>query len=204
MSGPTLGRLLPLRRTTGRSEELSDEALLAACGVGDNAALGALFDRFREPVYRYLARLERSSTADLDDLVQRTFLTVQRAATSYRGKGSVRSFILGIATNERRHHIRSEGRRRAMLVLAADSEPMPAPRAPDRSAEERQLIARAAEALERLPEPLREVFVLTTLEGLSGAEVASALGLRTGTVWRRLHDARAIIRRHIGAEEEAR
>jgi RNA polymerase sigma-70 factor (ECF subfamily) len=175
---------------------MSDAALLAACAVGDSAALGALFDRFRESVERYLSRLQRTSEADLDDLVQATFLTVQRAAGSYRGRGSVGSFILGIATNVVRHHVRSENRRRAMMVVYAKADPLP-PASPGETAEHREILHRAQEALQALPEELRAVFVLAELEGLPGAEVARILNLREGTVWRRLHNARKALRKAL-------
>jgi RNA polymerase sigma-70 factor (ECF subfamily) len=196
------GKLVPFRRLEGRVEEMSDEALLAAAGVGDSAALGALFDRFHRIVYRYLSRLQGGRRGDLDDLVQATFLTVQNAARRYSGRGSVSSFILGVATNVSRHHVRGESRRRAMLsVFASATSNAPLGPTPGDTVERRELLARVEHALQDLPHDLRVVFVLTELEEIPGTEVARMLNLRPGTVWRRLHEARKSLRRAIDGGE---
>ena len=79
-----LAKLVPLRRVSGDITEMSDEALLAACGTGDASALGALFDRFHQAVYRFAARLPMTDDLARDDLVQATFLEIRRAATRAR------------------------------------------------------------------------------------------------------------------------
>ena len=191
------GQVVPLRRVEERraaSSELSDEALLAACGVGDTAALGALFDRHHEAVYRLVSRLLRGDASEIDDLVQQTFLAVWHSAKKFSGRGEVRSYLFGIAANTVRHHIRGNVRRRAAL---ADVPPPPDVRTPDAAAARAQQVHRLAVALERLPDDLRVVYVMCDLEEVPGVEAARALGLRAGTLWRRLHDARRALREAI-------
>ena len=188
------GQIVPLRRVEERraaSSELSDEALLAACGVGDTAALGALFDRHHEAVYRLISRLLRTDAGEIDDLVQQTFLAAWRSAKKFSGRGAVRSYLFGIAANTVRHHIRSNVRRRAAL---ADIPPPPDPHMPDAAAARAQQVHRLAAALERLPDDLRIVYVMCDLEEVPGVEAARALDLRAGTLWRRLHEARRALR----------
>jgi RNA polymerase sigma-70 factor (ECF subfamily) len=195
------GQIVPLRRPAERREaqpELSDEALLAACGVGDAAALGALFDRHHEAVYRLLSRILRSEPAEIDDLVQTTFLEAWRSAARYSGKGAVRSYLYGIAANTARHHVRGARRRRDALVDAPP--PAPPSAAPDDLAMRAQQVSRLAEALEELPHDLRTVYVLCDLEDVPGVEAARILGLRPGTLWRRLHDARRALREAIDGD----
>ncbi|HSY39094.1 MAG TPA: hypothetical protein VLA79_06180, partial [Polyangia bacterium] len=62
------GNLVPLRRLDGLPAEMSDEALLAACALGDRAALGALYDRLSPHVWRFLSRLAGSQLEELEDL----------------------------------------------------------------------------------------------------------------------------------------
>ena len=45
---------------------LSDEALVVACGIGDSAALGELFDRLHQTVYRFLSRYLGPRNPDID------------------------------------------------------------------------------------------------------------------------------------------
>jgi RNA polymerase sigma-70 factor (ECF subfamily) len=191
------GQIVPIRRVEERraaTSELSDEALLAACGVGDTAALGALFDRHHEAVYRLISRLLRSERAEIDDLVQQTFLEAWRSAKKFGGRGAVRSYLFGIAANAVRHHIRGAVRRRNAL---AEVPPPPAAGAPDDAAMRAQQVTRLAAALDELPDDLRVVYVMCDLEEVPGVEAARALGLRAGTLWRRLHEARRALREAI-------
>jgi RNA polymerase sigma-70 factor (ECF subfamily) len=195
----TQGKVLPLRRIAGNEAELSDESLVAACVLADRAALGALFDRFHEGVYRFLARLCGSDGSELDDLVQATFLEVPRAARRFRGGSSVRTWIFGIAANHARHHVRSERRRGAMLSAVArearDDDHAPPP---DVQVGQRQLLDRLQRAMESLSHDQRAVFVLCDVESVPGVEAARALGVREGTLWRRLHEARKRLREALG------
>ena len=188
------GQVVPLRRLDERRaavSDISDEALLAACGVGDPAALGALFDRHHEAVYRLVSRLSRTEPSEIDDLVQMTFLEAWRAAPRFAGRGAVKSFLFGIAANTVRHHVRSARRRRT--ALADWQPPAPGPQ-PDVAMLRAQQVGRLAAALDELPHDLRAAYVLCDLEELPGVEAARVLDVRAGTLWRRLHEARRALR----------
>ena len=178
-----------LRPLKGAPSEMSDEALIAACGQGDTAALGALFDRHADSVYRFLARMSGTDRQDLDDLMQSTFIEIQKSANRYRGHAAVRTWIFGIAANVVRHHIRNEKRRKGLLD-AVKTLPPPPNDAPDDVALRNQQLKRLALGVGALSYKLRVVFVMCDLEGVSGVEAARILGVRQGTIWRRLHDAR--------------
>jgi RNA polymerase sigma-70 factor (ECF subfamily) len=186
-------KLVPLRRVSGGVAEMSDAALLAACGTGDLAALGALFDRFNLAVYRFASRLPTTDELARDDLVQSTFLEVRRTAARFRGTSSVKTWILGVAANVARHQLRSERRRRVHQAhyverIAAVAEQ------PDAQVERRQLLERIAAALAELPHDQQVAFILCDLEQVPGVEVARALDIPEGTLWRRLHVARKAVR----------
>ena len=189
----TGGEIIPLRRPepARSAPELSDEALLASCGVGDPAALGALFDRHHQAVYRLISRLLRAEPTETDDLVQLTFLAAWQSAKSYRGKGSVKSFLFGIAANTVRRHFRATRRR---LDALADPPPEAPAGTPEDAAVTAQHLRRLAAALDALPHDLRAAYVLCDLEDLPGADAARILDIREGTLWRRLHDARRALR----------
>jgi RNA polymerase sigma-70 factor (ECF subfamily) len=192
-------KLFALRRKDGAVAELSDEALLAACGVGETAALAALFDRYRSHVRRFISRLAGSDARDLDDLVQTTFLEIYRAARKFRGASTVRSWVFGIAVNVVRQHARGERRRKdAMQRLV--SVPAATVRHADESTLGRQQLERLARALEELPDEQRVAFVMCDLEEIPGTEAAKTLGVRAGTLWRRLHQARMALRAAVKEE----
>ncbi|MBK9031935.1 MAG: sigma-70 family RNA polymerase sigma factor [Myxococcales bacterium] len=146
-------KLIPLRRVEGATDELSDQALLAAVGTGDGPALGALFDRFHGVVYRFVARLATTDEGARDDLVQATFLEVRRAARSFRGTSSVRTWILGVAANLARHTLRGERRRRARQARYVEL-PGPVATAVDAQLDQRRLLAAVERAVATLPHDL--------------------------------------------------
>jgi len=194
-------RLIPFRRP-GDLQQLPDEALITAAAAGDNAALEELFQRHGDAVYRILSRLRTIDRRDLDDIVQTTFIEVRRSAGSYDGRASVGTWVIGIALNVARRHTRGEVRRRAAVSAIAELPTTTVAATPYDQASHRQLLARLASAFDELPHDLRVVFTLCDLEGLRGVEVARVLEVPEGTVWRRLHDARARLRDRIdrGAE----
>ena len=178
------------------TEQLADESLLLACAAGDHAALGLLFDRFQPKIARFVQRYLGGASAEVDDLVQTTFLEALRAAASFRQQSSVQTWLFGIAANVARNHIRANTRRRAFLKRASN-EPLPGPDQPELSTVKRQLIERLSTAVPDLPHDLRVVFILCDVEQQPCVDVAKALGLPQGTIWRRLHDARKALRAEL-------
>ena len=186
-------RLIPFRRPEGR-DVLPDEALLAACANGDNTAVEELFQRHGDRVHGILARLGGLDDKDLEDVVQATFMAVQRSARRFDWRSAVGTWIVGIALNIARRQIRGEARRRLAMRAVAESHPRQHGTGPDEQASHRQLMARLLTGFEALPVDQRTVFVLCDLEGMRGVDVARALRLPEGTIWRRLHDARLRLR----------
>jgi RNA polymerase sigma-70 factor (ECF subfamily) len=180
-----------------QSPPADDDALLALVAAGDVGALGAAFERWHRDVYRFLARL-RGTRLELDDLVQTTFLALPEAARNHREGASPRGFVLGvalqIARRERRRLLRRLQLWRAREDELALFEGLAAPPDPERHAQNREAVGRAARALAALPTAQRETLLLVELEGLSGEDAAQALDVPVNTVWTRLHHARAALR----------
>jgi len=195
-----MGRLIPLRRVSGDSADLSDEALLAACATGDRAALGGLFDRFHVAVYRLVSRLPSVDELARDDVVQATFLELPRTAAQFQGHSTVKTWILGVAANVARHHLRSEQRRRVNQDHFATT-PSAEPTQPDVEIDRRRLLLRIADALATLPHDQQVAFILCDLEHVPGVEVAKVFEIPEGTLWRRLHMARKAIRAALARKQ---
>jgi RNA polymerase sigma-70 factor (ECF subfamily) len=194
------GKVAYLPHVKGDQADVSDEVLLAACAMGDSTALATLFDRHHRSAYGFLARVSGASGQDLDDLVQTTFLQVLQSARRFKGKAAVRTWILGIASNVARRHFRGEARRRRLAEALAGA-PRPEVPTPDTDAETQRQLRKLTAAVAALPHHLRVVFAMCEIEGVPGVEAARVLGVRQGTLWRRLHEARkalaaAIERRH--------
>jgi RNA polymerase sigma-70 factor, ECF subfamily len=187
-----MGVLLPFRRVNGVPEEMSDAALLAACALGDSAALGGLFDRYQETIYRFLLRFLSNYTNDIEDLVQATFLQAQKVANKFRGESSARVWLIGIAANLARHHVRGEQRRQTAMSAYATHPSQP--NTPERAIEQRLLLDKLRVMLSELHPELRLAFILCDVEGIPGKEAARCAGVPEGTFSRRLSEARQALR----------
>jgi len=64
-------------------------------------------------------------------------------------------------------------------------------------------LSRLETGLAAMPEDLRLAFTLCELEGMKGVEVARVLGMREGTLWRKLHEARLRLRGELEREGSA-
>lgn len=71
---------------------------------------------------RILARRHFGNPAEADDVAQEIFVQVYRGLSSFRGDSSVRTWILGIARNQIRLHIRNESRRRRRSEVVVSPE----------------------------------------------------------------------------------
>jgi RNA polymerase sigma factor (sigma-70 family) len=186
--------VVQLRRLKGETTDLTDEALVAACGAGDSAALGVLFDRYHNPARRFLSRLLGARGDEVEDLIQATFLEVWRSSQKFGRRSAVRTWILGISANLARHHLRSEQRRAVAFGVLSYRPEADSGNDPSDAAVRRQLVDRIGRALQELPHDLKVAFVLCDLEEVQGVEAARVLGVRPGTLWRRLHEARKALR----------
>ncbi|HTQ02784.1 MAG TPA: RNA polymerase sigma factor [Polyangiaceae bacterium] len=151
-------------------------------------------------VYRVVARL--SGSGDVEDLVQEVFVVVHRRLGEFRGDARLTSWLFRIAYLTVGAHVRRERLGRRVRELFG-REPEPSTAHPS---EELERARRVRAALERLSFEQRSALVLFEVEGWSGAEIAEALGVPSGTVFRRLHEARRAFAAAYGppGEEEAR
>lgn len=179
-----------LHRQRTEIAEISDQGLLTACAEGDSKAMSGLFDRYCNDIYRFAGRMVGCDRGDLDDIVQNTFIQVQRSAGKYDGRAKVQTWIFGICTNVIRHHIRSEVRRKKLLTAFKRHSIPPHPENTQDKMEKRDQLRKLAKAITRLPFKQRTVFVMCELEGVAGVEASKILNIPQGTLWRRLHEAR--------------
>ncbi len=134
--------------------------------------------------------------AELDDVVQETFLTAHRRGHSYEAQGSESSWLFGILYHIVLHHRRSHRRRRAAFTedgMNPDVLPGTYALAPDKSAETRQTVRILEEILDGLDPEKRSVLILAELEEKSSNEIAEILGINVNTATSRLRLAREAV-----------
>jgi RNA polymerase sigma-70 factor (ECF subfamily) len=131
------------------------------------------------PVLSVLA-VRSVGPADAEDLVQDTLVRAWRRIETYRSdRGTPRAWLIGVLYDQAR-------RRRLRAARNPNMPPAPAVTTPERIDVDR--------AVRALPRRQREVVTLHYLADLSVAEVASVLGISTGSVKSHLSDARSRLR----------
>lgn len=182
-----------------RLRDLSDEALVAAAGAGDADAVGALFERFRDPVFRFLTRVVGGPDIDVDDLVQQTFLVIVRGA-KFDGRAKVSTWIFGIAANIARTHRRGRARRFRFLAAFEQSHVVSVKNGADEQVDLSRRLARVKAALAAEPLPRRLAFVLCELEGMSAREAGKVLKVSEAAIWKRVSETRRRLREAGGGD----
>ena len=160
--------------------------------AGDPDAFRQLFNDHVRSVYNHAFRLTGNWSV-AEDVVSVTFLEAWRlrSRVDLDVDGSLRPWLLGVATNVARNVRRAARRHEGALARLPRADVVP-DFADDVSAriDDRERLALAMAALAALRKPEREVLALCVWSGLDYAEAAEALGVPVGTIRSRLSRAR--------------
>lgn len=181
---------------------MDERELISRCREGDEGAWAQLYAAQGPVVARFVGHMIGVSE-DRDDLVQQVFVELLVSLGRFRGEATLSTYLYGIANRVVLHHLRSARRRRRRvdaLTVESGTRQTTAPDAHGRT-EARAHLRVVAEALESLSPDLRAVWVMRELEGLSTAEVATALRTREGTVRSRLFAARRQVLDALAADD---
>lgn len=173
--------------------------LRARIRAGDDDAFAELFDRYARSVYNHAYRLTGDwSTAE--DVVSLTFLEAWRLRGRVDAEGgSVRPWLLGIATNVVRNTRRAAARHATAMARLPPASPVSdfADEVASR-VDDAELLAAVRLALDTLRRGEREVLALCVWSGFDYAAAAEALGIPRGTVRSRLSRARRKLAKAAG------
>jgi RNA polymerase sigma-70 factor (ECF subfamily) len=161
--------------------------LILAWQSGDQSAADVLLRR-HAPV---LARFFQRHGGPIDDLVQETFLQCIHGINGFRGDASFRTFLIGIAMNVRRSHVRRE--RSRSQGGEVDSQPSSDRLESDEALDEQRRVIELVGLVDALPHPLRRVIELQYWSGLTSAQIASMLDTSPGSVRRQQTTARQLL-----------
>ncbi|HEX6360210.1 RNA polymerase sigma factor [Actinophytocola sp.] len=166
------------------------DADLAARLTRDPQLFTEVHDRYFATIYGYVA--SRLGTQTAEDVAAETFLVAfDRRGSFDPGRGDLRVWLFGIATNLVARHRRKEARHyRALARLEVTSAVEGHESRVVASVAAKRLLPRLAPALSRLSKGERDVLLLVALGQLAYDEVAEALGISPGTVGSRLTRAR--------------
>ncbi len=186
-------------------ERTKDELLLQKAGEGDQAAFLELYERHRQPIFRFAYRLV-GSVEVAEDVTHDCFLSLIRKPGNFRPeRASLRTYLFAAARNLTMKHFRSMGREATLDEVT--EEPQISPRQqPLRRLLDEELAIQVREAVFRLPPLQREALVLFEYEGLSLNEIASIVDTDVGAIKARLYRARErlknVLRPYLNSNRE--
>ena len=185
---------------------MTAEISLAALRAGDRVEFARMVDLYSAPIYRLGLKM-LGSPQDAEDVLQNTFLSALTHLSNFEGRSSISTWLYRIASNEALMLIRrkkpafnledlqtDDSDEGAMPEIFVDWSVLP----------ERELLTGESkqaidDAIQKLPETLRMVFVLRDIEDISIKETAEILNLTETNVKTRLLRARMFLREQLSA-----
>ncbi len=186
---------------------MTETELIDRIQAGDKAACAACVELHAPAVYRLALRM-LGSPEEAEDAMQETFLNAFRAIESFEGRAGLATWLYRIANNVVLMRLR---KRQPLFVpidlhgAAGDGEDAAVTPVqlfdwcclPEEDFATTEAQGELERAIGELPLPLRQVFVLRELEGLSTEETAQTLELTPANVKVRLHRARLWLRERL-------
>ena len=188
-----------------------DEAkLIERAKQGDKEALTRLVNRYSERIYNLALRILRNRE-DAEDVLQETFLAVVEKLHAFDGRSSFFTWIYRIATNASLMRLRKKKLIFQDLVDNDDFQETVESRVfidwsqdPSLGVFDDEVKRKIDEAVNKLSDIYRSVFILRDIEGLSIKETSEILGITEENVKIRLRRARQYLRDHLSDYFEER
>ena len=160
---------------------------------GDSQAFQVLFSRYKVPIWSFLVR-RTGDRNQASDLYQEVFLRVWRAAHTFRHGQRVRPWVYRISTNV----IRDQYRKSTRQVETVELDDWGQGRLTDPIGTHD-----LEQAINGLPDNLREAFLLGAVQGLDHKEVAEALDISPANARARVSRARVHLRKLLSDRGES-
>ncbi len=171
----------------------NEKAWIREAQRSDARAFEALYRLHVDKVYGLCLRMT-GNVSEAEDCTQEAFIQAWNKLDKFRGDSAFATWLHRIAVNAVLGRIRKSKRERDRIQAVADVQP--ARVSTGDGSELRDL----AEAVDRLPERARHVFVLNAVYGYSHDEAAGMLGIAAGTSKAQLHRARRLLMQQLEQE----
>jgi len=182
--------MIPRQDSGGPPTRYRDHQDVALSAGGDVRAFARLYEAHAGRIFNLARRMTTAETAV--DLTQDIFLRAWEKLNTFRGESAFGTWLHRLAVNvilARRSALSTERSRFTDEEGVLDAVPA-RPGRPDLGVDFER-------AIEHLPDGAKTVFVLYDVEGYQHEEIATMLGISSGTSKAQLHRARMILRRYL-------
>ncbi|TAH13338.1 MAG: RNA polymerase sigma factor RpoE [Curvibacter sp.] len=180
----------------------ADLLLVERTLAGDQRAYGLLVLKYQRRIQRLVGRMVRD--VDLvEDIAQETFIRAYRALHQFRGDAQFYTWLYRIAVNTAKKFLMELKRNPTMsesFLISAEEDETSGPKyepiteeTPESELAAKEIAGVVNDAMDALPEELRQAVTLREIEGLSYEEIALAMDCPIGTVRSRIFRAREAI-----------
>jgi RNA polymerase sigma-70 factor, ECF subfamily len=157
----------------------SDLELVESFQKGNEVSFNELVRRYQEKVYWVAQRLVNDHD-QADDIVQEVFLKVYRALKDFRGDSGVYTWLYRITVNISLNAIRRQRIKDFLRIDEFFEYPSEESEQPDKQYEQNEQTMLIEEAIEKLPEKQKAVFILRYYEELPYEDISKILGTSVG------------------------
>ncbi len=176
---------------TATADAYADEtALIRQAQRSDARAFEALYRMHIDKVYGVCLRMT-GNVSEAEDCAQEAFIQAWNKLEKFRGDSAFSTWLHRIAVNTVLGRIRKSKREQDRIMAVAEDAPPPIDTGD--TGEMRDL----SEAVDRLPEGARNVFVLHAIYGYSHDEAGEMLGIASGTSKAQLHRAKRLLAQQL-------
>lgn len=183
----------------------TDTDLVRDFQKGSDEAFEELVSRYTNKAFGLALRLTRTRE-DAEEVLQDVFVNVYTKIKGFEGKSSFSSWLYRITVNSSFMKLRKKKQHHRVTPIE-DLAPAERDRirnasdvsalSVDEQSEHKEVLDAIAEAISRLPDEYRPVFVLRDVDGLSTKQVSKMLNLTAPAVKSRLHRSRMILRKRL-------
>lgn len=177
---------------------IADQVLVRRVQEGDAKAFNLLMLKYQPKIASLIGRYIQDA-AEVDDVMQDSFLKAYRAIDEFRGESEFYTWLYRIASNTAKNYISARDRRPPDSDLDASTyEFIDFPHFCENASPETLLLRDEIEqmifkVISSLPEEYQQVIVMREIEGQSYEDIAKALQCPIGTIRSRIFRARQII-----------
>ena len=181
------------------SEQEIDQQLVERVQQGDLAAFDILVKKYQHKIMSLISRYVKQP-GDVPDVAQEAFIKAYRALPNFRGDSAFYTWLYRIAVNTAKNYLVSRSRKppgtdidaqeAEFLYVGHSLKDIASPESQMMSDEIKQTVL---DAIEALPDDLKQAITLRELDGLGYEEIAVTMDCPIGTVRSRIFRAREAI-----------
>lgn len=183
-----------------------EDPLVAAIKAGSQAAFTQFVEQYRQRIFATVYNIV-NNPHDATEITQDVFIKAFDAIHSFKANASVSTWLYRIAVNMALSFLRQRKKREAVSLDILDESGItpetlrfiPTEAGSDRAMALKELQKNLNEALQKLSNKHRVVFVLFEIERMSHEEIAKVVGCSVGTVRSRLHYAKQQLQQYLKA-----